>query len=170
MSSIMAMIHYDGVIIGEIASQITSLTIVCSTVYSDADQRKHQSSASLAFAWGIHRGPVNSPHKWAVTRKNFHLMTSSCKSNFWSTRTLWTLCYQKDQKNIFIVGIVHNIDSGSQCVLSSSYVSDVNKSIYDKSWPPIPYFWQVHQRNSHLLYVNVLDRYRISPKILMEHG
>ena len=39
----------------EIASQITSLTIVYSTVYSDADQRKHQSPASLAFVWGIHR-------------------------------------------------------------------------------------------------------------------
>ena len=53
------------------ASQITSLTIVYSTVYSGADQRKHQSSASLAFVWGIHRGPVNSPHKWPVTRKMF---------------------------------------------------------------------------------------------------
>ena len=55
-----------------IASQITSLTSVYSIVYSDADQRKHQSSASLAFVWGIHRGPVNSPHKWPVTRKMFH--------------------------------------------------------------------------------------------------
>ena len=54
-----------------IASQITSLTIVYSTVYSDADERKHQSSASLAFVRGIHRGPVNSPHKWPVTRKMF---------------------------------------------------------------------------------------------------
>ena len=56
---------------GTIASQITSLTIVYSTVYSDADQSKHHSSASLAFVWGIHRGPVNSPHKWPVTRKMF---------------------------------------------------------------------------------------------------
>ena len=40
-----------------------------STVYSDANQRKHQSSASLAFVRGIHRGPVNSPRKWPVTRK-----------------------------------------------------------------------------------------------------
>ena len=56
---------------GTIASQITSLTIVYSTVYSGADQSKHQSSASLAFVWGIHRGPVNSPHKWPVTRKMF---------------------------------------------------------------------------------------------------
>ena len=56
---------------GAIESQITSLTIVYSTVYSDADERKHQSSASLAFERGIHRGPVNSPHKWPVTRKMF---------------------------------------------------------------------------------------------------
>ena len=45
------------------AFQITSLTIVCATVYSGVDQRKHQSSASLAFVRGIHRWPVNSPHK-----------------------------------------------------------------------------------------------------------
>ena len=63
--------HYGDVIMGAIASQITSLTIVYSTVYSDPDQRKHQSSASLAFVWGIHRGPVKSPHKWPVTRKMF---------------------------------------------------------------------------------------------------
>ena len=56
---------------GVIASQITSLMIVYSTVYSDADQRKHQSSASLAFMRGIHRGPVNSLHKWPVTWKMF---------------------------------------------------------------------------------------------------
>ena len=56
---------------GAIASQITSPTIVYSIVYSDADQRKHQSSASLTFVRGIHRGPVNSPHKWPVARKMF---------------------------------------------------------------------------------------------------
>ena len=75
-------LHYGDVITGVTASQITSLTIVYWTIYSDADQRKHQSSASLAFVWGIHRGPVNSPHKWPVTRKHkcFHLMTSSCRA------------------------------------------------------------------------------------------
>ena len=56
---------------GAIAFQITSLTIVYSTVYSGADQSKHQSCASLAFVWGIHRRPVNPPHKWPVTRKMF---------------------------------------------------------------------------------------------------
>ena len=54
-----------------IASQITNLTIVYSTVHSGAEQRKHQSSASLAFVWEIHRWPVNFPHKWPVTRKMF---------------------------------------------------------------------------------------------------
>ena len=45
---------------GMMSSKITSLTIVYSTVYLGADQRKHQSSASLAFVRGIHRGPVIS--------------------------------------------------------------------------------------------------------------
>ena len=56
---------------GAIASQITSLTIVYSTVYSDADKKNPSKPASLAFVRGIHRVPVNSPHKWPVTRKMF---------------------------------------------------------------------------------------------------
>ena len=56
---------------GAMASQITSLAIVYSNVYSGIDQRKHQSSASLAFVHEIHRSPVNSPHKWPVRRKMF---------------------------------------------------------------------------------------------------
>ena len=83
--------HYNDVIMSTMASQINSLTIVYSTVYSSADQRKHQSSASLAFVnrlfrcrskktsklgvtgflRGIYQWPVNSPHKWLVTRKLF---------------------------------------------------------------------------------------------------
>ena len=65
------LVHLSDVIMGAMASQIISLTIVYSTVYSSADRRKHQSSTSLAFVWGIHRWPVNSPHKWPVTRKMF---------------------------------------------------------------------------------------------------
>ena len=61
--------HYSDVTIGAMASQITSLTIVYSGVYSGADQRKHQSSASLPFVRGIPQWTVNSPHKWPVTRK-----------------------------------------------------------------------------------------------------
>ena len=57
------------IIIGAMASQITSLTIAYSTVYPGTDRRKHQSSASLASVRGIHRSPVNSPHKGPVTQE-----------------------------------------------------------------------------------------------------
>ena len=46
-------LHYDDVTMGGMTSQITSLAIVYSTVYSGADQRKHQSPATLAFVRGI---------------------------------------------------------------------------------------------------------------------
>ena len=79
--------HYDDVTMSGMVSLITSLTIVYSTVYSGADQRKHQSPASLAFPssngnsfrvagplcgeFTGPRSPVNSPHKGPVTRKLF---------------------------------------------------------------------------------------------------
>ena len=70
-TTVKAFLHYSDVIMGAMASQITSLTIVYSTAYLGADQSKHQSSASLVYVRGIHRSPVNSPHKWPVTRKMF---------------------------------------------------------------------------------------------------
>ena len=69
--------YYSDVIMGTMAFQITSFTIVYSTVYSGASQRKHQRFASLAFVRGNHRSPVISPHKWPVREKCLHLMTSS---------------------------------------------------------------------------------------------
>ena len=71
--------HYIDVIMTTIASQITSLTVVYSTVYSDADQRKHQRPASLAFVWGIHRDRWIPRTKGQLRGKCFHLMTSSWK-------------------------------------------------------------------------------------------
>ena len=62
-------VHYNDVIMSTMASQITGVTIVYSTVCTGADQRKHQSSALLAFVRGIHRWPVNSPRKRPLTRK-----------------------------------------------------------------------------------------------------
>ena len=63
--------HYSDVIMTAMAPQIISLTIVYSTLYSGADQRKHQTSASLAFVRRIDRWPVNSPHKGPLTRERF---------------------------------------------------------------------------------------------------
>ena len=76
--------HYIDVIMTTMASQITTLMAVYSTVYSDADQRKHQSSASLAFlcvcgggggGGGIHRSIPRT--KGQLRGKGFHLMTWS---------------------------------------------------------------------------------------------
>ena len=69
--------HYIDVIMITMASQITSLTVVYSTVNSDADERKHQSSASLAFLWGIHWDRWIPRTKGQLRGKCFHLMTSS---------------------------------------------------------------------------------------------
>ena len=83
-----------------IASQITSLTIVYSIVNSEADQRKHQSSASLAFVRGIHRGPVNSLHK------SFHLMTSSWGTSKTASTIMPTL-YTYSSPRACFVAILH---------------------------------------------------------------
>ena len=64
-------LHYSDVIMSSMASQITDVSIVYSTVCSGADQRKKQSSASLAFVRGIHRWPMTSLHKWPVKQKLF---------------------------------------------------------------------------------------------------
>ena len=69
--------QYTDVIMTAMASQITSLAVVYSTVYSDADQRKHKSSASLAFVWGIHRDRWIPRTKDQLRGKCFHLMTST---------------------------------------------------------------------------------------------
>ena len=79
--------HYINVIMTTMASQITSLAVVYSSVYLDADQRKHQSSASLAFVWGIHRDRWIPRTKGQLRGKCFHLMTSSWDTSIASWRT-----------------------------------------------------------------------------------
>ena len=93
------------------ASQIPILTIVYSIVYSGTDQRKHQSSASLSFVWGIHRWLVNSPHKGPVMRKMFpfdevimHQLVMLASKRF----TLHVLC--KKSMTIFSLNMNDNFD------------------------------------------------------------
>ena len=73
---------YSDVIISAMPSQITCVSIVCSTVCSGADQRKHQSSVSLTIVIGIHRSHVDSTHKGPVHGNCFHLVTSSYINDF----------------------------------------------------------------------------------------
>ena len=77
--------HYSDVIMGAIASQITGVSIVNSIVCSVVDQRKYQSSASLAVVRVIHWWPVNS----TKARKCFHLMTSSWNECSWNMASGW---------------------------------------------------------------------------------
>ena len=131
--------HCSDVIMGAMASQITSLTIVYSTVCWGKDQRKHQSSASLAFVRGIHRRPVNSPHTWPVTRKMFPfddvimimgVPTMVIMLIFFLIETLTLNC-----KNMFIckMDTYNNIHDTCQCMrcascpinCSNSYISAV---------------------------------------------
>ena len=62
--------HYFDLIMSAMASQITGVSVVNSIVYSGPDQRKHQNSHSLAFVRGIHRWPVNTPHKGVSNVEN----------------------------------------------------------------------------------------------------
>ena len=78
------MYHYNDIIMSIMASQITCVSIVCSTVCWGADQRKHQSSMSLAFVMGIHRLPVDFPYKGTVIRKIVPFDdVSSCWAIIW---------------------------------------------------------------------------------------
>ena len=135
------LVHYNDVIMGAIASEITSLTIVYSIVYWAADQRKHQSSASLAFVQGIHRGPVNSPHKWPVMRKVFPfddvIMVTDPTNDFLSTIPIsW---------NINLIRIIH-IDRYKILHMSRQQHRPVMRQIVQRSFimnfddisPPAP--------------------------------
>ena len=103
--------HYSDVIMGTIASQITSLKIVYSTDPSDADQRKHQSSVSMAFVRGSHRGPavgcfsqVGAARKWLfflvitslrpsdayMRRLSNHIASDNGLSPSWRQAIIWT--------------------------------------------------------------------------------
>ena len=85
-----------------IASEVTSLTVVYSTVYSDVDQRKHQSSASLAFVWGIHQDRWIPHTKGQLRGKCFHLMTSSWYNNHQGMPFIFTV-YPKKYAHGFVV-------------------------------------------------------------------
>ena len=103
--------HYSDVIMGAIASQITSLTIAYSIVYSGGDQREHQSSASLcAFVRGIHRWPVNSPAQMTTNRENVFI--------WWRLHATWNLqaevfgkSFNSNKKGLSVINIVYEIEA-----------------------------------------------------------
>ena len=111
--------YYSDVIMGVMAPQITSLTIVYSTVYTGADQIKHQSSASLAFVLGIHRWSVNSPHKWPVTRKMFPFDDISMIK----MKRLWLWDHL-----IFMIGLPILITHGGRDKMAANFLATISNA------------------------------------------
>ena len=148
------------------ASQIISLTSVHSTVYSGVDQKKHQSSALPAFVRGIHRRPVNSPHKRPVKGKSFHLMTSSCEhhkylplKHFGAFQPIIKLFSKCCQLRKWVEPILHAWWNHSS-IINSLWLSVFNpsKHIHDSGCPwllqwryikPVHY-WSFVRKNRHL--------------------
>ena len=136
--------HYNDVIMGAIASQITSLTIVFSTVYLDTDQRNYQSSASLAFAWGIHRRSVNSPHKWPVTRKMFpfddvitgmHVLSYHAYEKKYPNTHVWYTILQLYSSCSGNIQYMVYMTYAKYSVISQDHYDDVIK------WKHFPRYW-----------------------------
>ena len=145
--------HYDDVIKGAMASQITSLAIVYSTVYSGADQSKYRSSASMAFVWGIHRGPVNSPHKWPVTRKVFPFDDVIMNENtLYNHRLVFSEEHFYHSLRIFTE--THRLVCASLCIqttwtcfLSTVWYDDViTWKHFPRYWPLV---WGIHRWSPH---------------------
>ena len=90
--------HFNDVIMSVMAALFTGLSVIYSIVFCSAvDQRKHQSSSLLAFVRGIHRWPVNSPHKGPVNRKmfpfdDFIILMPICLPPFAHTWTSESFC------------------------------------------------------------------------------
>ena len=127
-----------------IASQITSLAVVYSTVYSDADQRKHQSSTSLAFVWGIHRDRWIPRTKGQLRGKCFHLMTSSCEGNFtWDTSAI----NNQNHLEIYLYKISLRTPRGQWVNGWSNYTSLMDEAVYTYhhddviKWKHFPHYW-----------------------------
>ena len=148
---------------GAIASQITSLTIVYSTIHSGADQRKHQSSASLAFVREIHRSPVNSPHKWPVTRKVFPFddVIMVTQIMFQWGRVIGVLCEFKSWRSIFFL-CLYFLSLFSRIYIH--YYNSTLLSIYQFNWHSSHLF--IPERWSPMATTKFFNNSNISPKLL----
>ena len=98
---------YSDLIMSAMSSQITGVSSVCLTICSGADHRKYQSIALLVFVRGIHRWPVDSPHKGPVTRKMFPFddvimwnVVDGSVCQWFSAFMCWGMCRHRDGKDL----------------------------------------------------------------------
>ena len=147
-------VRYNDVTMSAMASQITSLIIVYSTVYSGADQRKHQSSASLAFVRGILRWPVNSPAHKASNAKNVSIWWRHHGYHtepYFTNRDHWRLGYEywiTSKYNQEIPSVCHTSilqlrfnKTFTTGVIITQKTTDISNYSYLKTvpsiWPPL---------------------------------
>ena len=132
---------YNDVIMSAMASQITGVSIVCSVVCSfvQADQRKHQSSASLAFVRGSHRSPVDPPHKGLVTRKDVVMLHTNNFEIKWNYDRPFLLEMRWD--------LLHVLSRRKLNVSLSFpvYQKCINTHVWTRSWNPNWFFFHPHE-------------------------
>ena len=114
---------FNDVIMSTMASQITSITIVYSTVYTGADQRKHQSSASLAFVWGIHRGTGEFPAQIASNAENVSIWWRHHEKRPHTTYHESPICIIDDVTEANTHNIVHHTINTLRCCKSIFHIA-----------------------------------------------
>ena len=143
--------HCNDNIMSTMASQITSLTIVYSTVYSGTDQRNYQSPPSLSFVPGIHRLLVNFPHKEPVTRKLFPIddIIMECVRLKWEDESIhYTL---KDRARFLLNDRYFKYHAPISYLISQAWaVLIMPHRILSRFWPlvsrKIPRHFRTHRR------------------------
>ena len=145
--SVVKVMHYYYVIMSAVASQITSPTSVYSTVYSGVDQRKHQSSVSLAFVRGIHRWPLNSPQKGQVTRKMYpfdDVIMVPRYSEHWQSVHVWYIFNLNLLTSVWHYWIsVSNAWFSELCLDHSLYIWSWNRCINLLGHDPFCWNWTI---------------------------
>ena len=151
----MTFVYYNDVIMGPMAFHITSLSSVYSTVYSRTDQRKLQSSASLAFVWEIQRRPVNSPYKEPVTRKMYPfddvIMSWACAMTF--------VC---NRRELFLAAFLHHYNGVIMSAMESQItgISSLCSTVCSGAGQ------RKHQNSASLAFVMGIHRWQVdSPHV-----
>ena len=165
-------LSYSDVIMGVIASQITGVLIVCSTVCSGAEQRKDQSSASLVFVRGNHRWLVDSPHKETVRRKKFPFDETSCTFNYIPLSIVLLATYNESENVRFAFNLPRTNGSSQFHRHFLYHFSIVYVFIFFNFNLMLPKKWQsycCHLFYNTLQFVRIMKDYKYSQKLVGIH-
>ena len=150
------------------ASGITDVSVVCSPICSREDQRKHQSSASLAFIRGIHRWPVDSLYKWPPMRSCFHLMTLSWFSETAKLVLRWFSIFSSP--NLFYEMISDFAESVKQLLMKFQMRQiDVLPGTYHSIINPVT-CWIISNVHQYVFFIVYFSRHWIGVYVVKMHA